>query len=708
MPDSSHPRNQRMIYRAVIGIWLILLVAVLSSIVALDLQRAATNFNESVNQHYQQANDRVNVIESILEGFAAIVSVTNDPDRERIRSYAQKILEEYPQIFMFEIAEKVPHDKLAAFTEYYRRTMGPDYRVKGFSYGSDRQWQPVGMTPYHMPIVFMEPFPEQSREVMGLDLGSNDFFVRALQESERLNQSLSTEPFTLVEGDLAYVIHRPVFWFDKPMPVYSYDSGADCEFAILVVRADSLLDRESQPYPGMREVLYHPNYSETDPRGYLHLQESPPTSRLESIIFPRLQARMTLASDSQPFILFAEHQLGWGIISWWKLGLTGLLAIFSFMVMMVYAQLYFRNEITRAERYLQISRAIIVGLDRTGNITLINRRGCEILGYGEEELLGKNWFETIVPDNCRDEVYGDFRKFIAGDLEPMRRCENSVLTKSGETRYIDWNYEVETDRQGDIIGTLSSGKDITERKLAEENAQRQQWDMVHMMRLGTMGEMATGMAHELNQPLTALVSYCGTAQTLVKALPAPQQQLSEILVRAMEQAHRAGNIIRHLREFVSKEENNIETLDLDQLIRGVITFLKWEVRQSAVTVRFLPGGQGRKIKAGKVQIEQVLVNLLRNSLEAIVHDNISAGEIVVQTGLSANDMIEVTVADNGPGLDASIVDRLFEQFQTSKKTGMGIGLSLSRTIIEAHGGELWVDKNYRNGALFGFVLPVAG
>jgi PAS domain S-box-containing protein len=385
-----------------------------------------------------------------------------------------------------------------------------------------------------------------------------------------------------------------------------------------------------------------------------------------------------------------------------------LIAIFTFMVMMVYARLYFRNEITRAERYLQIARAIIVGLDRNGDITLINRRGCEILGYSEKELLGKNWFETIVPDKYRDEVYGDFRKIIAGDLEPMRRRENSVLTSSGETRYIDWNNEVETDRQGDIIGTLSSGQDITERMRAEENAQRQQRDMAHMMRLGTMGEMATGMAHELNQPLTALVSYCGTAQTLVKALPAPPQQLGEILARAMEQAHRAGNIIRHLREFVSKKEKNIEILDLDQLIRDVITLLKWEVQQSGVTIRFRPGGQGCKIKAGKVQIEQVLVNLLRNSLEAIVHDNISAGEIVVQTGLSANDMIEVTVADNGPGLDASIVDRLFEQFQTSKKTGMGIGLSLSRTIIEAHGGELWADKNYRDGALFGFVLPAAG
>ena len=704
---SSHLRNQRIIYRAVMLIWLVLFITIMSSIVMLDMQRAETSFNESVHLHYQQANDRAHIIESILEGFAAMVSVTNDPGRELIRSYAQKMLEQYPHIFMFEIVEKVAHDKLAAFTEYYRRTLYPDFRVKGFSYGSDRQWQPVGVMPYHMPIVFMEPFPEQSREVLGLDLGSNNFFMQALQKSEMLNAPLSTVPFTLVEGELAYIIHRPVLWFDKPMPSFSYSSGADSEFAVLVVRADSLLDRESHPQPGMRELLYHPDYSETDPEGYLHLHESPPTSRLEAMIFPRLQASIKLDPASQPFVLFAEHQLGWGIISWWKLGVTGLIAFFTFLVMMVYARLYFRSEIARAERYLQIARAIIVGLDRNGNISLINRRGCEILGYRESELLGKNWFETIVPDKDRDQVYGVFRRIVAGEIEPLRRYESRVLTKNGEIRYIDWNNETEAGRKGEITGTLSSGQDITERKRAEENAQRQQRDMAHIMRLGTMGEMATGMAHELNQPLTALVSYCGTAETLVNSWPAAPQQLGEILSRATEQAHRAGDIIRHLREFVSKEEKNIETLDLNQLIRDVITFLKWEVQQSGVTLQFRPDGLAHRITAGKIQIEQVLINLLRNSLEAIANENIQGGRVVIQTRLSANDMIEVTVADNGPGIEATIADRIFDQFQTSKKTGMGIGLSLSRTIIEAHGGKLWVDKNYRNGALFGFSLPAA-
>jgi len=180
-----------------------------------------------------------------------------------------------------------------------------------------------------------------------------------------------------------------------------------------------------------------------------------------------------------------------------------------------------------------------------------------------------------------------------------------------------------------------------------------------------------------------------------------------MLERATEQAHRAGDIIRHLREFVSKEDNNKEPFDLDHVIRDVISFLKWDVQDSGVKIELRLGGHTRNVTADKIQIEQVLVNLVRNSLEAIGHAEIAGGRVVIQTRLLPNEMIEVSVSDNGPGIDATMAGNIFDQFQTSKETGMGIGLSLSRSIIEAHGGKLWVDENHQNGALFGFELPVS-
>jgi len=190
---------------------------------------------------------------------------------------------------------------------------------------------------------------------------------------------------------------------------------------------------------------------------------------------------------------------------------------------------------------------MIIGLDRNGNVNLINRQGCAILGYSEKEILGKNWFKTAVPEYSRDEIYTDFQRIIESKIKPLKQFESNILTKNGATRLIDWNNDFVTNKRGEIIGTLSSGQDITERKLAEEKALRQHRDMAHITRLSTMGEMATGMAHELNHPLTALVSYCEAAETLANTQPAPPQPLSEILSRATEQAHRASDIIRHLR-----------------------------------------------------------------------------------------------------------------------------------------------------------------
>jgi len=187
----------------------------------------------------------------------------------------------------------------------------------------------------------------------------------------------------------------------------------------------------------------------------------------------------------------------------------------------------------------------------------------------------------------------------------------------------------------------------------------------------------------------------------------PSQQLREILERATEQAHRASNIIRHLREFVSKEDGEKDLLDLDQVIRDIIMFLKFEVQDSGVKIHYYPSCHPCQIRANKIQIDQVLVNLVRNSIEAIIQANIPTGRVVVRTRLLPNDSVEVTVRDNGPGIDAEMIDKIFNPFQTSKASGMGIGLPLSRSIIEALGGKLWADKECKAGALFGLELPVS-
>jgi diguanylate cyclase (GGDEF)-like protein len=350
----SFTHNSRKIYQLVVIIWLMLFAAVISMIIAFDIQRAAAIFNDHASAHFQQANDRVHINESVLEGFAAMISAANDLDRTRIRVYARQMLRQYPHIFKFEILEKVADDKLESFTRYYRQVFYPDFEVKAFSYESDRQWQPVKKMPFHLPIVFMEPSTPESRKVLGLDVGSNALFMHSLQKSEQEGRAVSTAPFTLIQGHLAYLLQRPV-----PEPenggVSAFNwSGAQSGFAQLVIRADTLLEEGDDVLPGTRGLLYNPLFDPTDPRGHLSVHEEVNSGWLVSALFPRLRTSRSLDSESQPFVLLTEQQLGWSIISWGKLGLALLVAIITFMVMMIYARLYFRNEVERTEMTVRL------------------------------------------------------------------------------------------------------------------------------------------------------------------------------------------------------------------------------------------------------------------------------------------------------------------------------------------------------------------
>lgn len=346
-------------------------------------------------------------------------------------------------------------------------------------------------------------------------------------------------------------------------------------------------------------------------------------------------------------------------------------------------------------------------LDPEGRLLDANQTALDLFALRREDVVGRYfrdtyWWQNSVTD--KDQLKAAISDASLG--KPVR-YEQDALDAEGTIRTINFTLKPVVDEQGETLFIIAEGRDITEIKKAEEATQLHHQEIAHVTRLSTAGEMASGMAHELNQPLTALVSYCGTATALANTMPAPPAQLLEVLELATDQAHRAGLIIRNLREFVSKGGDQKKPLDLDQIILDVISLLKYELQTSGVTIDFSPGGHSHRVIAAKIQVEQVLINMVRNSLEAIENANTSGGHIILQSRILPNNSIEVTVSDNGPGVNPEILEDIFNPFQTSKKTGMGIGLSLSRSIIEMHGGKLWVDRNCQNGALFGFELPIS-
>jgi PAS domain S-box-containing protein len=345
-------------------------------------------------------------------------------------------------------------------------------------------------------------------------------------------------------------------------------------------------------------------------------------------------------------------------------------------------------------------------LSPDGTLLEANQTALDFAGVDAKEVVGKPFWDTIwwsASKKAQEALKAAVQHAALGELI---RYETEHINVNGKVIVIDFSLKPVKDDKGETVLIIPEGRDITARRQAEEAARHHQWESAHLMRLSTMGEMAAGMAHELNQPLTALISYCGTASSMLKDDPSVPTILTDILRKAVEQAHRASDIIRHIRNFVSKGSSSKGPVDIDSIILEMTEFLDWELRNSKVAITLDLASHGHKVRANGVQIEQVLLNLIRNSLEAIHGARISDGHLLLKTRLRNDESIVVTVTDNGPGIDADMCKHLFEPFQTSKECGMGMGLSISRSIIRAHKGKILLSETGSNGTTFCIELPV--
>jgi two-component system sensor kinase FixL len=218
-----------------------------------------------------------------------------------------------------------------------------------------------------------------------------------------------------------------------------------------------------------------------------------------------------------------------------------------------------------------------------------------------------------------------------------------------------------------------------------------------------MGEMASALAHELNQPLAAITNYMNGAKRILAREDVEAELLSEAVEKSADQARRAGDIIRRLREFLARGETEKTTTPVAELVKETAALAFVGAEEHGVEVRLELSPEIDRVFVDRVQIQQVLVNLVRNAIDAVA--TCSHREIVVATRPSDNEMIEFTVADTGIGLPAESADALFEPFFTTKENGMGVGLSICRTIVESHGGRIWATPNVDEGSVFHFTIP---
>ncbi len=345
----------------------------------------------------------------------------------------------------------------------------------------------------------------------------------------------------------------------------------------------------------------------------------------------------------------------------------------------------------------------VVMTDRDHRITDWNPAASRVFGYARDEVLGKSTAMLAGPSEQEDQ----FRLVTeALEREGHWSGQGTILRKDGRVGQCETAIVVLRDDESRVIGHVAVVRDVTDRVRAERDSQRRQAELAHVTRLATMGEMATGLAHELSQPLSAILYYARGCGRRLGAGDADLEQILGIMEKVGAQAERAAGFVDRIRAFVRKSELRLAQVDLNQAVREAAEFAAHQAHEDRVTIDFELDQVLPPVLVDMMQIEQVILNVLRNGIEAMSDTEPDRRKVTIRTS-HANDLVVCAVADAGCGCSDEVAERLFEAFFTTKPKGLGMGLAISLSIIEAHGGRMWATPNPAGGATLQFTLPVS-
>ena len=356
---------------------------------------------------------------------------------------------------------------------------------------------------------------------------------------------------------------------------------------------------------------------------------------------------------------------------------------------------------------IDIDPNFIFAKDREGRFTLVNRAVADAYGTTVEGLIGKTDAD-FNPNREEVEFFHRMDLEVINTLKERFIPEERLTDTQGQVRWLQTVKRPIVDKDGVANQVLGASTDITQRKNAESELQRHRLELAHMTRISTMGELAASLAHELNQPLTAILSNAQAAQRFIAANPEDLEEVREILKDIVQDDSRASEIIQRMRALVKKEELTFAPLDIAGVVSDVVALVHSDAILHGVQILLELNTSLPPVRGDKVQLQQVVLNLLLNAFDAMKDCSSAERHAVVRAERDGTGTVRVAVGDHGTGLRADKLDKIFQPFYTTKREGLGMGLSISRSIIEAHGGSLWAENNRYRGATFYFAVPVEG
>ncbi len=356
-----------------------------------------------------------------------------------------------------------------------------------------------------------------------------------------------------------------------------------------------------------------------------------------------------------------------------------------------------------SELFARVPEAVVL-VDRDSRITRVNPAFTKIFGYTAEEAIGRRTKDLITPDDLQEEVDSFVHRMV--QTEEVFAVETVRKHKNGTRVPVSLICVPVSSTGGNAGYVIYRDMTATKRLQAEQRRYHDiQLELAHANRIATLGQLSASIAHEINQPLTGIVTNCGTCLRMLTSDPPNLDGAQEAVRRTLRDGNRAADVIARLRALFSRQESASEPVDLNEATREVIALSLSELQNSRVVVRTELADDLQLITADRVQLQQVVLNLLRNAVDAMNTVDDRPRDVLIRTEREDGDSVRLSVKDAGVGFDPQIMDKLFEPFYSTKNDGMGVGLSVSRSIIENHQGRLWAVLNDGPGATVSFSVP---